>query len=786
MPTAKHKLLSLILGIIASCLGASGAEETTSPPLTNIVQIRQLSRSELEDQPDVRLQAVVTYASPASGMLFVQDTTAGIYVWPKNRPLNLSVGQTVEIVGVAEVGEFSAAVRPDTNGFRVTGEAPLPAAAVFDAPALAEGKWDGQLSRCEGVVQAIDRGAFYWRLSLWTGIHRVYCLVPASEILNPDSLLDATIRVSGVGAATSRQDGPGLSLSLYLTSQKGLEITLAPPADPFALALTPIQEVTRLGPISLGGHRIKISGIVSRTRSNGDFFVEAPQGGVLVRPANPINVGVGERVEVVGFPSVSEPRPNLEQGVMRSLGTGAPSVAASADTPPTVSPAIRPLEVTPSPPVQSSGDSNALWIALVGAAVLAGLGLFLWFNLSRQADLRSDHRRLNNQSTDYAAKLAWAQRAAELERTRATQQALLARLAASPTRTEKGLDAAIQELLLTSLDVLRAKRAGVWLLSANGGVLREAWKRVVGSDDISSLPPVSTTRLQDHLGALRQGSAVSVAELGTDPRTQPNLADFQGDAATESILDAALHRRGSLIGLLRHEHAETPREWTDLEHEFASGIAALIGRLLAEPAASPASAESLQDELTFHRRVADWSTRFLEESSDPSSKTTEEYLEFVARSASAEFAEFGRLTAGDGAVHWQGGVGAIQVAGGASRGAVDWQEDLQRPRREWLWERLLRGEPVLISHLRLLPPEASAEREFLDQRGCRSALYLPISQQGQVVAVMSCSTVEQEHDWPDQLVDRLKTLARILAASPQPTRAALPQSMRTPESTQDV
>lgn len=788
MPSAHSKFLALTLALLPACFSAVAVEEPESPALTNIVQIRQLSHEDLEDQPDVHLQAVVTYSSASSGMLFIQDNTAGVYVWPKHRPLALKPGQRVELTGIAEAGEFSASVRPETNGFRVIGEAPLPAPAIFDAASLAEGKWDGQLSSCDGVVQAVDQGAFYWRVSLWTGMQRIYCLLPANETLSPGRLLDAKVRATGVGSATQRQDGGALTLSLYLNSQKDLEVLLPAPPDAFALEATPIQDASRLGPLSLGGHRIKVSGIVSLTRTNGDFFVESPQGGVLVRPSEPVKLEVGDRVEVAGFPSLSEPRPNLEQGLVKSLGKAAPVIAAAVPPQPAVpQPAAAAMEPASSPGSgQGGGDSATLWIALTGVAVLTGMGLSLWIILSRQADLRREHRKLYSQSTEHATKLARAQRTAEIEKTRATQQAILARLAASPTLTEKGLEAAIQELLQVSLDVLRAKRAGVWILSEDHTILREEWKRVAGTDEPAPLPTLPAEHLKEHLAALQSGEAISVAEVETDPRTQVGKAGFQGDPDTESILDAAIHRRSDLIGLLRHEHPATPREWTKMEQEFATGIAALISRLLAAPAGAPRGIEGLEQELAFQQMATRWSTRLLEESSDPSAETTDEFLEFVAETASAEVAEFGRLVADGDSIRWQSRSVPSRIVRNRDSGSTDWQEDLSSPRREWLWERLLRAEPILISHPDLLPPEAAAEREFLEERGCRSALYLPVIQEGQVTAVLSCATAVQEHPWPDALVERLKTLGRILAGAPQPMRTTLPESSRSTESPREI
>ena len=77
------------------------------PTLTHIEQVRGLTLEEAQRGYPVRLRAVVTYCHAADGDLFIQDSTAGIWVDPKKINLNLRSGQMIEVEGTAGVGDFS-------------------------------------------------------------------------------------------------------------------------------------------------------------------------------------------------------------------------------------------------------------------------------------------------------------------------------------------------------------------------------------------------------------------------------------------------------------------------------------------------------------------------------------------------------------------------------------------------------------------------------------------------------------------------------------------------------
>jgi len=80
----------------------------------------------------------------------------------------------------------------------------------------------------------------------------------------------------------------------------------------------------------------------------------------------------------------------------------------------------------------------------------------------------------------------------------------------------------------------------------------------------------------------------------------------------------------------------------------------------------------------------------------------------------------------------------------------------------WESHRLLvKRLPVRISRLDDLPPEARAERPNWEAMGIRSSLVLPIETGGEVRHLIAIQTVHFEHDWPDELVTRIRVLGEL-------------------------
>jgi signal transduction histidine kinase len=77
----------------------------------------------------------------------------------------------------------------------------------------------------------------------------------------------------------------------------------------------------------------------------------------------------------------------------------------------------------------------------------------------------------------------------------------------------------------------------------------------------------------------------------------------------------------------------------------------------------------------------------------------------------------------------------------------------------WLYEKVInRRQAFFFTRRDELPPEAAADRGYLEFRGTRSALYVPYAVDGAVRYLLAVVSNSGERDWPPHMVERLQVL----------------------------
>jgi len=103
----------------------------------------------------VHLQGVITYYDPEEPDLFIQDSSAGIWVNPEVVKPNvpISTGDLVEIDGATEAPDFA----PQVCGpvFKVIGRAPLPPARRVSFAEMSSTQEDSQRVEVVGIVHKV-------------------------------------------------------------------------------------------------------------------------------------------------------------------------------------------------------------------------------------------------------------------------------------------------------------------------------------------------------------------------------------------------------------------------------------------------------------------------------------------------------------------------------------------------------------------------------------------------------------------------------------------------------
>ena len=80
----------------------------------------------------------------------------------------------------------------------------------------------------------------------------------------------------------------------------------------------------------------------------------------------------------------------------------------------------------------------------------------------------------------------------------------------------------------------------------------------------------------------------------------------------------------------------------------------------------------------------------------------------------------------------------------------------------WWLRQVMRGDVSLASHVDDLPEEAAAEKEYLRQRGVRSAASIPLKVGGEIAGAISFVATHRHVSWTPELVNQLRAIGDIL------------------------
>jgi hypothetical protein len=147
----RFHLLGLFLVIAFSVhVNAKPSVGEHLPTLTSVEEVRNLPLPEAALGHPVSVRGVVTYYDPEGEILFVQDSTAGIFVDSSGMKLPVKPGQLVELEGKSSAPEYSPIViQPH---LRILGWGSMPTGQTVSLDSLAFGKEDSQWVEVEGIV----------------------------------------------------------------------------------------------------------------------------------------------------------------------------------------------------------------------------------------------------------------------------------------------------------------------------------------------------------------------------------------------------------------------------------------------------------------------------------------------------------------------------------------------------------------------------------------------------------------------------------------------------------
>ncbi|MFO1512612.1 MAG: PAS domain S-box protein, partial [Verrucomicrobiota bacterium] len=158
-------------------------------------------------------------------------------------------------------------------------------------------------------------------------------------------------------------------------------------------------------------------------------------------------------------------------------------------------------------------------------------------------------------------------------------QAVLLKLAAHK-KTE--FDDALRDILKTDSLALAVGRVSYWKLAPDSKSLVCEALYLAPDDRWEQGSELRSADYPRYFAALKSNPLIAALNAQTDARTAEFTASYLRPLGITSMLDVPVWLRGSLVGVVCHEHLGDSRAWTSDEQDFALSIGHMVSLALGE------------------------------------------------------------------------------------------------------------------------------------------------------------------------------------------------------------
>ncbi len=290
------------------------------PLLTSAAEIRKLPVDQARLEKPVQLDAVVTYNDPIERISFVQDKTAGIFMWSNELTSGLMPGDRVEIHGTTRPGDFAPVIWPRAIQVK-SHNTSLPKPGQFSDEEIFSGHTDSQWVELDGIVRDNKRDSGQYSLLISHDGYRFRALFPGSQPL-PDSLINAHVRVRGACGAVFNSTRQLLAIQVFAQTPKQITVLKPSAYGPFDGPVMPIARLATFSPTPDAGNRLHLRGTVLATSDEGPTWIRDASGAVLIRDHTPLTLAPGDDVDVAGFQVTGKAAAEIENAQLRRNHSG--------------------------------------------------------------------------------------------------------------------------------------------------------------------------------------------------------------------------------------------------------------------------------------------------------------------------------------------------------------------------------------------------------------------------------------------------------------------------------
>jgi hypothetical protein len=299
--------------------------------LTKVSQIRSLSVAEAARKYPIQLKAVITFVAAESSVTFLQDDTAGIYLFGQSDP-RLIPGRMVELTGNTTPGEYAPSIENATVHY--LGQGPLPLAPLKSMDRLLSGAEDSQWVAVQGVVHSanvedrlppdMQKTTPHLVLQIAADGHQFKARIRQFQQGEDYSrLVGATVTIRGVCGTLFNTKRQLTGVQLFVPSVEQMTVDVPAPSDRYAAPVAPISSVLQFHPGDVSDGRIHVRGVVTFRKPGFGLVAQDETGGVVIETPRTTDVSPGDLVDAIGFPAAGSFVPVLQDSDYRKIGKAA-------------------------------------------------------------------------------------------------------------------------------------------------------------------------------------------------------------------------------------------------------------------------------------------------------------------------------------------------------------------------------------------------------------------------------------------------------------------------------
>ncbi len=280
----------------------------------------------------VRIRGVVTYYDPnidsRHAALLVHDSTGSIFIGLPPRPiLNLHAGTLVEVTGISGAADYAPVILHGT--VKILGNSHLPQNPA--RPTMAEllsGSQDGQWVEVEGIVHSVRVEGKEVTIELATVGGSIIANAPIEANRDYDSLIDAAVQIRGNAVPIFNSNKQMVGARILFQSLDELKVVQLAPPDPYAIPAVAVPKLLQFSPGVVLRHRAHIRGRVTLNWPGRMLCIQESSDGVCMQSPRLEQARIGQMVDVVGFPAISDFKATLDHASFRATeGNTSPTAA---------------------------------------------------------------------------------------------------------------------------------------------------------------------------------------------------------------------------------------------------------------------------------------------------------------------------------------------------------------------------------------------------------------------------------------------------------------------------